>query len=87
MPIVITETLEIPAHWMATLAYGDTSGLSDEDAYKVEAFLAGTLDRYPRFDVQPPQGEPYFSAFHVARDFGVLPCDVYAVDVIVDVQE
>lgn len=86
MAIVITETFEIPAHWMAALAYGDITGLDDADALHLEAFLDGSLDRYPRFDVQPPQGEAYFSAFHAAREYGVLACDVYEVSVIVDVK-
>lgn len=87
MPIVITETFEIPEHWVHFMVNGDLTGLSDTEVLQIEAFLIGTCDAYPRFDVQQPQGEPYFSAFHAAREYGVLACDVYEVNVIVDVQE
>ena len=81
-------TLEVPAHWLSAICNGDETGFdlfsdpTDLDAYK--RFIA---DNIPATAVVDPDedGCVFFSSYHDARDYGVLPCD--CVDVLVTVFE
>ena len=81
-------TLEVPAHWLSAICNGDETSFdlfsdpSDRDAYK--RFIK---DNIPATAVVDPDedGCVFFSSYHDARDYGVLPCD--CVDVLVTVFE
>lgn len=68
-----TLTLELPTFWACPLAYGDTSGLTDEDEAALDAFIA---DNPNLSFASIEDGEGSFRWRHDASRYGVLACNV-----------
>jgi hypothetical protein len=70
MPQIETITYTLPAFWACPLINGDLSGLEDEEAEAIEAWITyGGVGAC--FDVS---AVPFFSSTHDARYY-VLACD------------
>lgn len=81
-----TITLSLPAHWLCPILYGDTTGLDRQDLRAFARWLddivtdighgtmpmVGTISDYP-----------CFARYHDAAEYGVLACDCYDVDLLV----
>ena len=75
MATIITETFELPAHWLPALINDDTSHMTDQEVARLDRFIKHQLEVHQTFNVVGC-GEPYFSGWHDARDFGELPSEV-----------
>ena len=71
MSKIKTISLDLPSHWACALIYGDESGLEDEDQGQLDAWVKDNPSLYC-IDVGE---ETFFSKYHDAAEYGVLPCD------------
>jgi len=71
MAIIITETFELPLHWVVALVNDDTSYMGDREIARLDKFIKHQLEHYEIFNVIN-YSEPYYSEWHDARDFGEL---------------
>jgi hypothetical protein len=82
-----TITLSLPAHWLCPILYGDTDGLDARETRAFERWLADTI-RDIGHGTLPLIGtindNPYFARYHDAAEYGVLACDCYDVDLLVE---
>lgn len=82
-----TITLSLPAHWLCPILYGDTTGLDDAEDRAFTRWLADTI-RDVGHGTMPLVGtiddDPYFARYHDAAEYGVLACDCYDVDLLVE---
>lgn len=88
MPRFETITLSLPAHWIAPVLYGDTDNLDDGEAHAFERWLKDTIEDVGHGKL-PTVGtihdQTYFARYHDAAEYGVLACDCYDVDLLVEV--
>jgi len=70
------EQYELPAHWASALINGDDSGLEEEDLIALEKFERYMALVYKQCWCVDVGEETWFSNYHDATKFGVLPCDV-----------
>lgn len=83
-----TITLSLPAHWIAPVLYGDTEHLDDCEARAFNRWLTDTIEdvghgKLPL--VGTIHDQTYFARYHDAAEYGVLACDCYDVDLLVEV--
>jgi hypothetical protein len=82
-----TITLSLPTHWIAPVLYGDTTGLDDAEDRAFQRWLVDTI-RDVGHGILPTIGhihdDPYFARYHDAAEYGVLACDCYDVDLLVE---
>lgn len=82
-----TITLPLPAHWLCPILYGDTDGLDARETRAFERWLDDTI-RDVGHGTMPMVGTindtPYFARYHDAAEYGVLACDCYDVDLLVE---
>lgn len=82
-----TLTLSLPAHWIAPVLYGDLSPLDEVEAAAFSRWLDDTIEELGHGKV-PMIGtihdEAYFARYHDAAEYGVLACDCYDVDLLVE---
>ena len=88
MPQFETITLSLPAHWIAPVLFGDTDNLDDGEAQAFNRWLTDTIEdvghgKLPR--VGTIHDATYFARYHDAAEYGVLACDCYDVDLLVEV--
>lgn len=62
---------DLPSYWASALVNGDESGLEDEEQEQLDAWTKDNPNLYC-IDVSE---ETFFSKYHDAADYGVLPCD------------
>jgi len=75
MAIIITETFELPAHWLPALINDDTSHMTNREIARLDRFIKHQLGVHQTFNVVT-YSEPYFSEWHDAREYGELPSEV-----------
>ena len=77
------EYLELPTYWASALINDDYSGLEDDDANALDAFVSYMIKVYGKCWCIDVQDDSNFAKYHDAHAFGVLACDVstYAFDV------
>lgn len=73
---MITESFELPAHWVYYFVDGDSDGYEDEDLKAMEAFEDYMIERYGQCWCVDVDGDVYFKKHHDAAEYGVLACDV-----------
>ena len=73
--VIITETFELPLHWLPALVNDDNSHMDDVEIARLDRFIKHQLEHYEIFNVVS-YSEPYFSGWHDAREFGELAGDV-----------
>jgi hypothetical protein len=83
-----TITLSLPAHWIAPVLFGDTKNLDAVEAQAFNRWIADTIEdvghgKLPR--VGTIHDQTYFARYHDAAEYGVLACDCYDVDLLVEV--
>lgn len=87
MPAFESITLSLPAHWVVPVLYGDLSPLDEVEACAFEKWLADTIEDVGHGKV-PVIGDikdqAYFARYHDAAEYGVLPCDCYDVELLVE---
>jgi hypothetical protein len=71
MSKIKTISLDLPSHWACPLINGDESGLEDEEQGQLDAWIKDN----PRLSCVDVSEETFFSKYHDAADYGVLPCD------------
>jgi len=83
-----TITLSLPAHWIAPVLYGDTEHLDECEAQAFNRWLTDTIEDVGHGKL-PTVGtihdQTYFARYHDAAEYGVLACDCYDVDLLVEV--
>jgi len=73
-----TLELDLPEHWAVALMYGDTSHMEDADIAALDRFTDDMVAQYGKcwvVAVSDSVGGD-FRAYHDARPFGVLACNV-----------
>lgn len=87
MPAFETITLSIPAHWITPVLYGDLDNLDEDEATAFSLWLLDTIEDIGHGTL-PTIGcikdEPYFARYHDAAEYGVLACNCYDVDLLVE---
>lgn len=80
-------TLSLPAHWVVPVLYGELSPLDEAEACAFEKWLADTIEDVGHGKM-PLVGKitdsTYFARYHDAAEYGVLPCDCYDVELLVE---
>ena len=83
-----TITLSLPAHWIAPVLFGDLSALPHSEAVSFSKWLKDTIEDVGHGKL-PTVGtihdQTYFARYHDAAEYGVLACDCYDVDLLVEV--
>ena len=75
---------DLPAFWESALINGDMSGYSDDEEKQIDAFIDSVLAEYGSCHcIGVDCDSTNFRAYHDAKQFGVLACDVetYTFDV------
>ena len=88
MPQFETITLSLPAHWIAPVLFGDTEHLDDGEAQAFNRWLTDTIEDVGHGKLPLVGGikdATYFARYHDAAEYGVLACDCYDVDLLVEV--
>lgn len=67
-----TETFTLPAFWAPALVNDDRTGMTEDDEYRLEGWLAQNPDMWCVSCGDTTQ----FMTYHDARCVGVLACDV-----------
>lgn len=67
-----TSEYTLPAFWASYLINGDASGLEDNEALQIEAFISG--ESLP-WGCLSCSDSPEFRHIHDASNYGVLACD------------
>lgn len=83
-------TLSIPAHWIAPVLYGDTSGLNEAETAAFGRWLKDTIEDVGHGKcplIGTIKDEPYFARYHDAQPYGVLACDCYDVEMLFEVMQ
>lgn len=70
------EQYELPAYWASVLINGDESGLDDDEMKALNRFLRYMMTVHQRCECVDVEEDSWFSTYHDATRFGVLPCDV-----------
>ena len=83
MPNFTSLTLSLPAHWLAPILYGDTSGLDDAEDRAFGRWLMDHLNEFGETHIGKIKDAPYFARYHDAAEYGVLACDCYDVEFMV----
>jgi hypothetical protein len=89
MPNFEQITLSLPAHWLAPVLYGDTDtdNLEPSEAQAFGRWLKDTIEDLGHGKV-PLVGaindDPYFARYHDAAEYGVLACNCYDVELLVE---
>jgi hypothetical protein len=83
-----TVEMTLPVDWLAALFNSDLSSYDDEDLAQLEEFTQYTLENYGNaipidYDIDSED----FTAWHDARQFGVLACNTCTVTFPVTKQE
>jgi hypothetical protein len=71
MKKIKTISLDLPAFWASALINSDESGLEDEEQEQLDNWVNDNPTLYC-IDVSE---ETFFSKYHDAAKYGVLPCD------------
>ena len=87
MPRLETITLSLPAHWITPVLYGDTEHLDPCEARAFNRWLVDIIEdvghgKLP--SVGRIKDDTYFARYHDAAEYGVLACDCYDVDLLVE---
>jgi len=87
MPAFETLTLSLPAHWIVPVLYGDLSPLDEAEATAFSRWLADTVEdvghgKVPHIGTINDQA--YFARYHDAAEYGVLACDCYDVELVLE---
>lgn len=87
MPAFEPITLSLPAHWIVPVLYGDTSALSRSEAVSFSKWLQDTIEdvghgKMPM--IGRIEDQTYFARYHDAAEYGVLACDCYDVELLVE---
>ena len=87
MPAFESITLSLPAHWITPVLYGDTDHLDPCEARAFTRWLKDTIHGVGHGKV-PLVGKItdsiYFARYHDAAEYGVLACDCYDVELLVE---
>jgi len=88
MPQFESITLALPAHWLAPVLYGDTDNLDPCEERAFGRWLKDTIEdvghgKLPL--VGAIKDDTYFARYHDAAEYGVLACDCYDVELLVEV--
>ena len=70
-----TLTLAVPAHWLCPIAYGDTTGLDDEEDTAFNRWITDMIREFGPITLGDVSPSPHFARYHDAADYGVLACD------------
>ena len=70
------KTFTLPAYWASALINDDTSGFEYEDEKPFQEFCAYMLSAHGNNWPLDCSEDAQFMAYHDARRFGVLACDV-----------
>ena len=70
------ETYLLPQYWASALINGDESGLTDQDAQQLGAFVKDMVNIHGRCWPVTCDDDVQFMRYHDAQPFGVLACDV-----------
>lgn len=88
MPQFESITLALPAHWLTPVLYGDTDHLEPEEQTAFNRWLNDTI-REVGHGKMPVVGtihdKSFFARYHDAAEYGVLACDCYDVELLVEV--
>jgi hypothetical protein len=87
MPAFETLTLSLPAHWIAPVLYGDLSPLDEAEAVAFDRWLQDTIEDVGHGKtplIGRIEDAPYFARYHDAAEYGVLACDCYDVELVVE---
>jgi hypothetical protein len=71
MKKIKTISLDLPAFWGSSLINGDDSGLEEAEQEQLDAWLQDN----PTLSCIDVSEETFFSKYHDAAEYGVLPCD------------
>jgi len=74
--VMETLNLELPSHWASALINSDDSGLDEFEIESLDAFTEWMLDHYGQCVCIDVEDGSFFSSWHDASNFNVLPCDV-----------
>lgn len=88
MPAFETITLSLPAHWIVPVLYGDLSPLDDTEAAAFTRWLNDTITdvghgKMPM--IGTIKDDTYFARYHDAAEYGVLACDCYDIEFVLEV--
>lgn len=83
MPNFTPLTLSLPAHWLAPILYGDTSGLDDAEDRAFGRWLLDHMREFGPSHIGTIKDDPYFARYHDAAEYGVLACDCYDVEFLI----
>lgn len=87
MPAFETITLSLPAHWIVPVLYGDLSPLDEAEAVAFDRWLQDTIEDVGHGKtplIGRIEDAPYFARYHDAAEYGVLACDCYDVELLVE---
>jgi hypothetical protein len=70
------ERYELPIYWGPALINADMTGYSTLELRQIERFLEAMIEFHGTCWCIDVGDDLWFSAYHDAREFGVLPCDV-----------
>lgn len=87
MPAFTTLTLSLPAHWLCPILYGDLSPLDEAEAAAFSRWMQDTQEDVGHGKpvlVGTIHDQAYFARYHDAAEYGVLPCECYDVDLLVE---
>lgn len=87
MPAFESLTLSLPAHWIAPVLYGDTDNLEPEEQTAFTRWLKDTIHdvghgKLPM--IGRIKDQTYFARYHDAAEYGVLACDCYDIEFLVE---
>lgn len=80
-------TLSLPAHWIQPVLYGDTSPLDEAEAVAFSRWLEDTKEELGHGKpvlVGSIHDQEYFARYHDAAEYGVLACNCYDVEILVE---
>jgi len=69
---------QVPAHWLSAIINGDETSFDYyDDDLDHQAYLAFCKYEVKDAMVEVVEEESFFSSYHDARGYSVLPCDVF----------
>lgn len=87
MPAFESITLSLPAHWLSVILYGDVTSLTADEVRPFTRWLHDTIEDIGHghdLFVGKIKDETYFARYHDAAEYGVLACDCYDVELLVE---
>jgi hypothetical protein len=90
MPAFTFITLSVPTHFLVPMLYGDLSALGAEDILSYEQMhreILFDIGHGKPVHIGKVKDQPYFTCWHDASDYGVLPCMCVDVDIVVQDEE